>query len=186
MARNDLYDPSEHRPLSGSAWSDGAARAALDEIVADVVGAYRGTEQLWPNDPNDLEGMPDVPLRNVYMGAAGVAWALDLIAQDELCERPPWLHELARSLGEGYRKAPELVEIEPPPSASLLFGETGILLAAEAILRDGSQLDALAEAIKRNSSRQDARPQLGVARHPGRRAAAVAPHRRAALARCLA
>jgi lantibiotic modifying enzyme len=149
--RNALYDPAEHRPLSGAAWSDGAARAAIEEIVADVTGAYRGTEQLWPNDPNDLEGMPDVPLRNVYMGAAGVAWALDLIAQDELCERPPWLHELARSLGEGYRKAPELTEIEPPPAASLMFGESGILLAAEAILRDGSQLDGLIECIKRNA-----------------------------------
>jgi hypothetical protein len=146
-----LYDPAEHRALSGGAWSDSAARAALEEIIADVAGAYRGTEQLWPNDPNDLEGMPDVALRNVYMGAAGVAWALDLIAQDELCERPPWLHELARGLGEGYRKAPELVEIEPPPSAALLFGESGVLLAAEAILRDGSQFDGLLAAIQRNA-----------------------------------
>ena len=151
MARNDLYDAAEHRSLDGPGWSDAIARAALEEIVADVVGAYRGTEQLWPNDPNDLEGMPDVPLRNVYMGAAGVAWALDLIAQDELCERPPWLHELARGLGEGFRTAPELTEIEPPPSAALLFGETGILLAAEAILRDGSQLDRLSDCITRNA-----------------------------------
>ena len=106
MVRNALYDPAEHRPLSGPGWSDGAARAAIEEIVADTIGAYRGTEQLWPNDPNDLEGMPDVPLRNVYMGAAGVAWALDLIAQDELCERPPWLHELAAASARGTARRP--------------------------------------------------------------------------------
>jgi Lanthionine synthetase C-like protein len=149
--RNGLYDPAEHRQLSGSSWSDQAARAGIEEIVADVVGAYRGPEQLWPNDPNDLEGHPDVPLRNVYLGAAGVAWAIDLIAQDGLCERPAWLAELARGLGDGFRKAPELVDIEPPPAPSLLFGESGILLAAEAILRDGSQLDGLADAIERNA-----------------------------------
>jgi Lanthionine synthetase C-like protein len=151
LVRNGLYDPAEHRPLEGSAWSDGAARAAIEEIVADVVEAYRGTEQLWPNDANDLEGMPDVPLRNVYLGAAGVAWAIDLLAQDELCERPPWLAELARSLGAGYRAAPELTEIEPPPAASLMFGESGIRLAAEAILRDGSQLDGLIDCVNRNA-----------------------------------
>ena len=149
--RNELYDPAEHRALTGASWSEPAARAGIEEIVADVVDAYRGSEQLWPNDPNDLEGLPDVPLRNVYLGAAGVAWAIDLIAQDELCERPPWLAELARGLGDGFRKAPELTEIEPPPAPSLLFGESGILLAAEAILRDGSQLDGLADAIKRNA-----------------------------------
>jgi hypothetical protein len=152
--RNGLYDPAEHRQLSGAPWSDEAARAGIEEIVDDALAAYRGTEQLWPNDPNDLEGLPDVPLRNVYLGAAGVAWAIDLLAQDELCERPPWLAELARSLGEGFRKAPELTDIEPPPAPALLFGESGILLAAEAILRDGSQLDGLADAIKRNARSQ--------------------------------
>jgi Lanthionine synthetase C-like protein len=152
--RNGLFDPAEHRQLSGAPWSDQAARDGIDEIVTDVVGAYGGPEQLWPNDPNDLEGLPDVPLRNVYLGAAGVAWAIDLIAQDELCERPPWLHELARGLGDGFRKAPELTEIEPPPAPALLFGESGILLAAEAILRDGSQLDLLADAIARNARSQ--------------------------------
>ncbi len=149
--RNGLYEPAEHRPLDGASWSDGAAHAAIAEIVADVLAAYRGPAQLWPNAPDDLEGLPDVPMRNVYMGAAGVAWAIDLLAQDELCERPPWLAELARGLGDGYRKAPELTEIEPPPAASLLFGESGILLAAEAILRDGSQGDALHACVQRNA-----------------------------------
>ena len=32
--------------------------------------------------PEDLEGEPDVPYRNVYFGAAGVAWALDRLARD--------------------------------------------------------------------------------------------------------
>ena len=149
--RNGLYDPGEHRQLSGAPWSDLAARAGIEEIVNDVVEAYRGADQLWPNDPNDLEGLPDVPLRNVYLGAAGMAWAIDLIAQDELCERPPWLAELARGIGDGFRKAPELTDIEPPPAPSLLFGESGILLAAEAILRDGSQFDGLADTIARNA-----------------------------------
>ncbi len=127
-----LYEPAQHRPLAASPWVETEARAAIEAIVADAVAAYGGPDRLWLNAADDLEGEADVPFRNAYLGAAGVAWALDLLAREGLGPELPGLAELADGLLEGFRRAPELVDLAPAPAASLLFGESGILLAVEA------------------------------------------------------
>jgi hypothetical protein len=146
-----LYDPAQHRPLAATPWNEFTARAAIETIAADAVAAYQGPERLWPNAVDDLEGDPDVPYRNLYFGAAGMAWALDLLASEQLGPELPGVAELADSLPEGFRLAPELVGLAPPPAASLLFGESGILLAVEAIRRNGEHLGELAACIRRNA-----------------------------------
>ena len=146
-----LHDPGEHRPPAGQQWSESAAREAIERIASDAIDAYQGPEQLWPTAPEDLEGEADRPFRNVYFGAAGTAWALHRLAQDGLAAELPGAAELARVLHADFLGAPELESLEPAPAASLLFGESGILLAAEAILRDGTQLAALEAAIRRNA-----------------------------------
>jgi len=146
-----LYEPVEHRPLDARPWSETEARAAIAAITADAVGAYRGPEELWPNAVDDLEGEPDTPFRSAYLGAAGVAWALDLLAREGLGPQLPGLVELADSLPEGFRRAPELVKLAPAPAPSLLFGESGILIAVEAIRQNGEHLDELAACIRRNA-----------------------------------
>jgi hypothetical protein len=146
-----LYDPSEHRPLEAGAWSEIAARASIEVIAGDAIDAYQGPERLWPNAVEDLEGDPDVPYRNAYFGAAGVAWALHLLAREGLSPELPGLAELADSLPEGFRRAPELAALAPPPAASLLFGESGILLTVEGIRQNGRHLDDLEACIRRNA-----------------------------------
>jgi Lanthionine synthetase C-like protein len=146
-----LYDPTQHRELAATPWSELTARAAIEAIAADAVAAYQGPERLWPNAVDDLEGDPDVPYRNLYFGAAGMAWALDLLASEQLGPELPGLAELADGLPDDFRRAPELVTLAPPPAASLLFGESGIRLAVEAIRRTGEQLDQLAACIRRNA-----------------------------------
>jgi hypothetical protein len=147
-----LYDPAVHRPLDAGPWSEADARAAIEGIAADAIAAYRDPERLWPNAPDDLEPEdPDIPLRNAYLGAAGVAWALDVLARDGLAPALPGLAELARSLPDGFRRAPEFPDLVPPIAPGLLFGESGILLAVEAILGDGAQLDALEACVLRNA-----------------------------------
>ncbi|HTX29833.1 MAG TPA: LanC-like protein [Solirubrobacteraceae bacterium] len=146
-----LYDPDEHRPLQGRPWSESEARAAIEVIARDAIEAYQGPERLWPNAAEDLEGDPDVPYRNAYFGAAGVAWTLDRLARDGLA--PPFARapELAETLHEGFLAAPELTALNPPVAASFFFGESGILLAAEAILRDETGLSALEACVRRNT-----------------------------------
>jgi len=146
-----LYDPAEHRRLDAGAWRESEARAAIEAIASDAIEAYQGHEQLWPNALADLEGEPDAPFRNAYLGGAGVAWALDLLARERLAPELPGLAELADSLPQGFRRAPELVAFAPPPAASLLLGESGILLAVEAIRQDGAHLDDLEACIRRNA-----------------------------------
>jgi len=146
-----LYDQAQHRPLDARPWSETEARAAVEAIVGDAIRAYQGPEQLWPNAVDDLEGEPDAPFRSAYLGAAGVAWALDQLARDGLAPQLPDLAALADSLPQGFRRAPELVTLAPPPAASLLFGESGILLAVEAIRQNGEHLDDLEACIRRNA-----------------------------------
>jgi hypothetical protein len=150
-----LYDPAEHRPLMGKPWSDAAARAAIAQIAADAVAAYRGPAQLWPNHPLDLDaGDSDIPYRNAYFGAAGMAWALHRLAEDDLGPELPGLAELVATLPGDYRDGPELTELAtgvPPPAPSLLFGESGVLLACEAIAPDRGRRDELATCVARNA-----------------------------------
>jgi hypothetical protein len=127
------------------------ARSTIEAIACDAIDAYQGPERLWPNHPDDLEGDPDEPFRTVYLGASGVAWALDLLAREGFCPELPGMAELADSLPDGFRRAPEFIGLAPPPSPSLLFGESGILLAVEAIRRTGAHLDDLEASIRRNA-----------------------------------
>lgn len=146
-----LYDPGEHRELAGDAWSDPAALRAIERIAGDAIAAYSGPQMVWPSAVEDLEGEPERPFRNAYFGAAGVAWALDHLARAGVAPVFEGAAELARRLHHDCLLAPELVSLEPPPAPSLLFGESGILLAAEAILGDGSQLAGLEAAVARNA-----------------------------------
>jgi hypothetical protein len=146
-----LYDPTNHRPLAGAPWSEAVARAGIAEIASDAVAAFRGRRDLWPNAPEDLdEGDVDMPYRNVYFGAAGVGWALQRLARDDLGPELPGAGEMLSGLAEDYRRDPELVPSAPEagPAVSLLFGETGLRLAAHAGGGDGD-LDALADCVAR-------------------------------------
>jgi lantibiotic modifying enzyme len=146
-----LYDPAAHRAVDVRPWEEDEARAAIEQIAGDAIRAYGGWERLWPNAEEDLEGERDVPFRNVYLGAAGVAWALDRLARDGLAPDFPALRELAAALPEGFRQAPEFVDLAPPPAPSLLLGEAGILLAVEEIRQTEANLDALEAVIQRNA-----------------------------------
>lgn len=145
-----LYDPGEHRPVAGDAWNERSARDAIERIASNAIDAYRGPESLWPNAEEDLEGEADAPFRNVYFGAAGVAWALDYLSRRGVAPEFGEARELAQRLHHDFLFAPELSSYEPPPAPSLFFGESGVLLAAEAILGDGSQLPSLEAAVNRN------------------------------------
>ena len=74
-----------------------------------------------------------------------------MLAREGVGPELPGLAELTDSLAEGFRRAPELVALAPPPAASLLFGESGILLAVEAIRQDGEHLDELEACVRRNA-----------------------------------
>ena len=120
--------PGRHRALANDAWSELAARTAIDEIVSDALAQFH-PDTFWPGHPSD-DGVGDGN-PSFYFGAAGVIWALDYlhrigatrVAQDF---RPvlPKLVERTRAYFEshspqGYAK-----------HGSLLFGDMGAALVA--------------------------------------------------------
>src|SRR5437016_14400369 len=68
---SELWRASEHEPLAGEEWSEARAEAAIAAIVADAEAAFDGVR--WPFHPADEDD--DGPT-SIYLGAAGVIWAL--------------------------------------------------------------------------------------------------------------
>src|SRR4051812_39318070 len=75
MTGSVLYRPDEHEPLVERPWDEAEARAAIARVVE---AAERGLPEngLWPAHPEDLDAGEEGPFTVVYLGAAGVAWAL--------------------------------------------------------------------------------------------------------------
>src|SRR5215470_19686602 len=69
-----MIEPSRHVPLRPVLWDQGAVARAIDEIVADTLDHFDG-DQFWPAHPLD-DGVKDGH-SSIYVGAAGVIWALD-------------------------------------------------------------------------------------------------------------
>jgi hypothetical protein len=66
-----LYKTAAHEPLRAQSWDARAARRAIDDIVDETLAAYDGG---WEPHPLDLH-----PGAGTYSGAAGVAYALDVL-----------------------------------------------------------------------------------------------------------
>src|SRR5687767_4382971 len=100
-------------------------------LVADAEAAF-DPEALWPTDEWDAWTSP-TPLKNLYVGAAGVAWALGALARRGHAECRLDLGEAARAVLHGWRERrdyPTGIELPEPADASLLEGESGILTVA--------------------------------------------------------
>jgi hypothetical protein len=71
-----LYRPEAFEPLVDTPWSELRARAAIREIVKDADAAFRGPRLFWR--ANEWDGWHGTsPMKNLYVGTAGVLWALD-------------------------------------------------------------------------------------------------------------
>jgi lantibiotic modifying enzyme len=139
-----LYSPEAHEALTELAWDEARVRDAIARIVADTDETYARGE-LWPADTWDAWDVP-TPLTSLYCGAAGVAWALDVLRLRGLAETRLALPAVAGEAVERWRVAPELSASTPMPVAAesgLLSGETGILLAAWRVGAGGALEDDL-------------------------------------------
>src|SRR2546430_206433 len=129
-----LYRPENFEPLTATSWEEARVRDAIRTIVAHVERAYRGPYGLWPADP--LPGGTDTttPVKNLYSGAAGTLFALDALQRRGLARTHLDLAALAGHALELSRLEPDFedaaVEQSEPHDASLLIGETGILLVS--------------------------------------------------------
>ena len=124
-----LYDQAAFEPLTDEPWDAARVGDAIAAIVADADAAF-DPHSLWP--VHEWDGWEAaLPLKNLYVGAAGVVFALDDLRRLGLAETALDLPAIAASALERWRAEPDVVE-DPadPPKCALLVGETGILLVA--------------------------------------------------------
>jgi lanthionine synthetase-like protein len=172
--QTELFDPGSHVPLTETAWDADRARAAIGAIVAETESAL-APESLWQPHPLD-EAEDEPPLGRVaclYLGAAGVIWALDSLRHAGAVELGRDWAEVAVGLAERYREEPDWPEEGVVPS--LWFGEAGILLVAHTLAPSRRLEKRLLEVVRANA----ANPTLELAwGSPGTMLAAQVMHER--------
>jgi hypothetical protein len=124
-----LYDPAAFEPLTGEPWDEARVRDGIAAIVADTDAAF-DPEGLWPAQEWDAwEAV--LPLKNLYVGASGVVFALDELRGRGFAETSLDLSAIAVSSLERWRAEPDVVgDLPEPRESALLTGETGILVVA--------------------------------------------------------
>ena len=127
-----LYKPDAFEPLTETAWDEDRVRAAIRSIVDDTDAAYRGPRLMWR--AHEWDGWHSTsPQKNLYVGAAGVVWALDDLRRRGHAETRLDLADVASRTLELFRERPDFMKGMKLPSvreSALLTGESGILLTA--------------------------------------------------------
>jgi hypothetical protein len=129
-----LYRPEAFDHLTDTPWDETRARDGVAAIVADVDAAFRGPKLLWKAHEWD-RWQATSPMKNLYVGSAGVLWGLDQLRRRGYAETSLDLRDLAARNVELFRAKPDYIKLPafkpPEPRDSGLFiGEAGILLVA--------------------------------------------------------
>ena len=157
-----LFELERHEPLRERAWDETRAREAIARIVAEAERAF-DPEKLWPAHP--LDGGPSLSL---YMGAAGVVWAIDHLAEQGAVQRIRDWAPLAEPLRE---RNSALLEAHPEARNAFAFGEAGMALVGHRLTRGAVWADRMVAAARANLEHESNELFLGT---PGTLLAALA------------
>lgn len=150
-----LYDPAQFEPLTDEPWDEARVRSGIRAIVADADAAF-DPDDLWP--AHEWDGwQAALPLKNLYVGAAGVVWALDSLRRRGHAETTLDLGDAALRALELWRAEPDFMAGETlpaPPEAALLTGETGPLLVAWLLHPDLALADDLLARVRANTANE--------------------------------
>ena len=164
-----LWDPATFEPLTDRPWDEAWVREQIREIVADVDDAF-DEAGLWAADEWDAWQTP-TPLKALYVGAAGVVWALDALRRRGHAESRLDLAAAARRTLESWREEPDLMrgtELPDPARAGLLSGQSGILAVAWRLDSDAAARRRVARAGAREHRQRRRRGHVGLARDDAR------------------
>jgi lantibiotic modifying enzyme len=143
-----LYEPAQFEPLTDEPWDPARIEDAIATIVADAEAAF-DPEALWPAHEWD-EWHEGQPSKTLYVGAAGVIWALDALRRRGHAETSLDLAGAALRALELERTEPDATEDEHYRPAALLHGETGPLLVALRLASDPALADDLHALVRAN------------------------------------
>ena len=143
-----LYEAAQFEPLIDEPWDPARVEDAIAEIVADADAVF-DPEALWP--AHEWEGWEEpLPLKTLYVGAAGVIWALDALRRSGHAESSLDLAAAALRTVELKRAAPDFTADDHYHPAALFTGETGPLLVAFRLGFDPVLADDLHSLVRAN------------------------------------
>lgn len=142
-----LYDSARHEPLSTTPWSEAAARRAIAGMAASAEAEFDEARGSWPMHPLDDPKTPDERYHGLYLGAAGVIWALrDLASAGAINVTGDYVPCIER----GADRARQDIDDGQHGTASFLFGESGALLMQWMATRRPDVADQLYAVVKGN------------------------------------
>ncbi|MBV9585066.1 MAG: LanC-like protein [Alphaproteobacteria bacterium] len=119
-----MIDNGRHVPLRPIPWSQSAAAAAIEDIVADGLQHF-DAERFWPAHPLD-DGVRDGHT-GFYFGAAGMMWGIDYLGRVGATKRRfDFRPVLARLMDANRAELPGYKDYAA--HGSLLFGDLGTAL----------------------------------------------------------
>lgn len=145
-----LHEPSAHETLHGGPWDEERVRAVVREVVAETERMCdpAGRWPLHPIDAGDKDDDWAGVSHGIYLGAAGMLWALDHLTRADAAETSIDLAAAAARLHAGYLQSCHAPD-EPMPS--LWVGEAGVVLVAELLAPDSARRDSLLNAVRQNA-----------------------------------
>jgi Lanthionine synthetase C-like protein len=149
-----LYSADMFEPLTGAHWNEAQARQGIRAIVADVEAAYRGPRLLWKADSWD-GWRATSPMKNLYVGAAGVIWGLDRLRARGYAQTSLELASLATGVHELFALRPDFMKGIPLPPAresSLACGAAGVAFVAWKLTRQRDLDDELHALVRANAT----------------------------------
>jgi hypothetical protein len=143
-----LYEPTQFEPLTDEPWDPARVEDAIATIVADSDAAFH-PDALWP--AHEWDGWEEpLPLKSLWVGAAGAIWALDALRRRGHAETSLDLAAAALRTLELKQAAPDFAADEHYQPAALLTGETGPLLVAFRLTSDPALADDVHALVRAN------------------------------------
>jgi lantibiotic modifying enzyme len=143
-----LYEPTRFDALIDEPWVPARVEDAIAAIVADANAAF-DREALWPAHEWDGREKP-LPLSGLYVGAAGVIWALDELQKRGHADSSRDLASAVVRAVELERATPDFAADEHYRPGALMSGETGALLVAFRLTSDAALADDVHALVRGN------------------------------------
>jgi len=143
-----LYEPTRFDGLIDEPWVPARVEDGIAAIVADADAAFDPTA-LWPAHEWDARETP-LPLSGLYLGAAGVIWALDELQRRGHAESSLDLAGAVVRSVEFERATPDFSADDHYRPGALMSGLTGAALVAFRLTSDPALADDVHALVRGN------------------------------------
>jgi hypothetical protein len=143
-----LYEPTRFDALNDEPWVPARVEDAIAAIVVDAGAAFDPTA-FWPPHEWDAREKP-LPLSGLYVGAAGVIWALDELQRRGHAESSLDLADAVVRSVEFERATPDFSADDHYRPGALMSGLTGAALVAFRLTSDPVLTDDVHALVRGN------------------------------------